>query len=203
MTDDQKAWLAQRGIDYGSAQQMQTYLANHGQDLGKWGADGKWGSTSQAAWDNFVATTMKNNPLQTPVRDPQPAVEPVVDAADPFGYKTSNHYGDGFALKNMGFSNYAGLQKFAMGDDQFAKDLRERFGQDVNQWDQAAVEGALNVSGRYRGGRSGDFGDMARSMQDWAAKKNAAYDQKELASRTGASGTVYSSPEMMRKFESV
>jgi len=182
---------------------MQTYLANHGQDLGKWGADGKWAGASQAAWDNFVATTMKNNPLQTPVRDPQPTVEPVVDAADPFGYKTSNHYGDGFALKNMGFSNYAGLQKFAMGDDQFAKDLRERFGQDVSQWDQAAVEGALNVSGRYRGGRSGDFGDMARSMQDWAAKKNAAYDQKELASRTGASGTTYSSPEMMKKFESI
>ena len=181
---------------------MQTYLANHGQDLGKWGADGKWAGASQAAWDNFVATTMKNNPLQTPVKD-QPAVEPVVDAADPFGYKTSNHYGDGFALKNMGFSNYAGLQKFAMGDDQFAKDLRERFGQDVSQWDQAAVEGALNVSGRYRGGRSGDFGDMARSMQDWAAKKNATYDQKELASRTGASGTTYSSPEMMRKFESI
>ena len=29
------------------------------------------------------------------------------------------------------------------------------------------------------------------------------YDAKEQASRTGASGTVYSSPEMMRKFESI
>jgi hypothetical protein len=44
---------------------------------------------------------------------------------------------------------------------------------------------------------------MARSMQQWAAQQNAAYDTKEQASRTGKSGTVYSSPEIMRKFESI
>jgi len=101
----------------------------------------------------------------------------------------------------MGFSNYAGLQKFAAGNDQFAKDLRQRFGQDVSKWDQAAVEGALGVSGRYRGSRGGDFGDMARSMQQWAAQQNAAYDTKEQASRTDSSGTVYSNSKLAQLFD--
>jgi hypothetical protein len=101
----------------------------------------------------------------------------------------------------MGFSNYAGLQKFAVGDDQFAKDLRQRFGQDVSKWDQAAVEGALGVSGRYRGSRGGDFGDMARSMQQWAAQQNAAYDTREQASRTDSQGNVYSNSKLAQLFD--
>lgn len=76
MTDDQKAWLAQRGIDYGSAEQMQNYLMRIGKNVGKFGADNKWGKDSQAAWDELVNTTMKDNPLQ------KPAPEPVVDSPD-------------------------------------------------------------------------------------------------------------------------
>jgi hypothetical protein len=101
----------------------------------------------------------------------------------------------------MGFSNYTGLQKFATGNDQFAKDLRQRFGQDVSKWDQAAVEGALGVSGRYRGSRGGDFGDMARSMQQWAAQQNAAYDTREQASRTDSQGNVYSNSKLAQLFD--
>ena len=179
MTADQKAWLDQRGIDYSSAEQLQGYLQRMKKDIGKFGVDNKWGGDSQTAWEDFVNTTMKNNPLQTPVEKP----EPVLDQADPFGYRTSNHYGDGMELKNLGFNNYAGLQAYAKtSNDQFAKDLRKRFGEDVSAWDQAAVEGGLKVSGRYRGGRAGDFGDMARSMARWAGETNAAYDTKKEAS---------------------
>ena len=49
----------------------------------------------------------------------------------------------------------------------------------------------------------GDFGDFQNVLQTNAGVWNGMYDAKEQASRTGASGTVYSSPEMMRKFESI
>lgn len=180
MTDDQKAWLDQRGIDYSSAEQLQGYLQRMKKDIGKFGVDNKWGGDSQAAWDDFVKTTMKNNPLQTPVEEP----EPILDQADPFGYSTTNHYGDGMALKELGFNNYAGLKNYVIANqnNQFAKDLKKRFGNDVNAWNQTDVENALGVSGIYRGGYAGDFGDMARSMARWAGETNAAYDTKKEAS---------------------
>lgn len=178
MTDDQKAWLAQRGIDYSSAEQLQGYLSRIGKNIGKFGVDNKWGSDSQTAWDDFVNTTMKNNPLQTPVE------EPILDQPDPFGYNTTNHYGDGMALKELGFNNYSGLKNYVIANqnNQFAKDLKQRFGNDVNAWNQTDVENALGVSGTYHGGYAGDFGDMARSMAKWAGETNAAYDTKKEAS---------------------
>ena len=181
MTDDQKAWLAQRGIDYNSAEEMQGYLSRIGKNVGKFGIDNKWGKDSQAAWNDLVNTTMKNNPLQTPIKEEQVVNTPVVDALDPFGYKTSNHYGDGMALKGLGFKNYSGLKNYVIANqnNQFAKDLRKRFGNDVNTWNQTDVENALGVSGTYRGGYAGDFGDMARSMARWAGETNAAYDAKQ------------------------
>lgn len=167
--------------------------------VGKFGSDGKFGKDSRAAWDKFAASgIMGKNRDQEILAEKQ---QPVIDAPDPFGYRTDNHYGNGAVLKNMGFNNYAGLQKFAAGNDQFAKDLRQRFGQDVSKWDQATVEGALGVSGRYRGSRGGDFGDMARSMQQWAAQQNAAYDTREQASRTDSSGNVYSNSKLAQLFD--
>ena len=178
MTDDQKAWLAQRGIDYNSAEQLQGYLSRINKNIDQSFVDNKWGSNSQKAWENFVNTTMKNNPLQTPVE------EPILDQPDPFGYSTTNHYGDGMALKELGFNNYSGLKNYVIANqnNQFAKDLKQRFGNDVNAWNQTDVENALGVSGTYRGGYAGDFGDMARSMARWAGQTNAAYDTRKEAS---------------------
>lgn len=180
MTADQKAWLDQKGIDYSSAKQLQGYLSRINKNIDQSFVDNKWGKNSQAAWENFVNTTMKNNPLQTPVEKP----EPILDQADPFGYSTTNHYGDGMALKELGFNNYSGLKNYVIANqnNQFAKDLKQRFGNDVNAWNQTDVENALGVSGRYRGGRAGDFGDMARSMAIWAGETNAAYDTRKEAS---------------------
>ena len=79
---------------------------------------------------------MKNNPLQTSVE------EPILDQPDPFGYSTTNHYGDGMALKELGFNNYSGLKNYVIANqnNQFAKDLKQRFGNDVNAWNQTDVE---------------------------------------------------------------
>ena len=196
MTADQKAWLAQRGIDYNSAEQLQGYLSRINKNIDQSFVDNKWGKNSQAAWENFVNTTMKNNPLQTPVE------EPILDQPDPFGYSTTNHYGDGMALKELGFNNYSGLKNYVIANqnNQFAKDLKQRFGNDVNAWNQTDVENALGVSGTYRGGYAGDFGDMARSMARWAGETNAAYDQREIASRTDSSGIVHNTTKLAQLF---
>jgi hypothetical protein len=36
----------------------------------------------------------------------------------------------------------------------------------------------LNISGRYRGSRSGDFGDIARSQASWAGGYNYNIDKQ-------------------------
>lgn len=204
-TDEEKKYMTDAGFDPTNAKSVQEFIlskasgANLGARKGAGIADGYWGDKSAAAFQ-----ALRNQGIFTPKIDaqetPAPVVEQPVDAPD-FGYRTDNHYGDGAALKNMGFSNYAGLQKFATGNDQFAKDLRQRFGQDISKWDQSTVEGALGVSGRYRGSRGGDFGDMARSMQQWAAQQNAAYDQKEIASRSDSQGNVYSNSKLAQLFD--
>jgi hypothetical protein len=171
---------------------MQTYLANHDQDLGKWGADGKWGSTSQAAWDNFVATTMKNNPLQTPVRDPQPAIEPIVDAPDPFGYKTSNTYeGNDFAskMKGMGIRSNADLIDFMYrtngenynwnGDNwarQFRSDVNQALGGDYSD---ANIRRVFNIQGNWGKGflGRGDIRNFQNVLQTNAGTWNGLYDK--------------------------
>ena len=196
MTDDQKAWLDQRGIDYNSAEQLQGYLSRINKNIDQSFVDNKWGSNSQKAWENFVNTTMKNNPLQTPVE------EPILDQPDPFGYSTTNHYGNGMALKELGFNNYSGLKNYVIANqnNQFAKDLKQRFGNDVNAWNQTDVENALGVSGTYRGGYAGDFGDMARSMARWAGQTNAAYDTRKEAS---VAKPTFNTQEMLNNVKSL
>lgn len=211
MTADQKAWLDQRGIDYSSAEKMQDYLQRIGKkNIGKFGVDNKWGGDSQTAWEDFVNTTMKNNPLQTPVE------EPVVDAPDPFGYKTSNTYeDDDFAskLKRMGIRSNADLMHFMyesgkegwQGDEwttQFRNDVDRLLGGDYSDKNIRKVFKTKNGWNNGFMGR-GDFGDFQNVLQTNVGVWNGMHDAKEQASRTGASGTVYSSPKMMRKFESI
>ena len=196
MTADQKAWLDQKGIDYNSAEQLQGYLSRINKNIDQSFVDNKWGKNSQAAWENFVNTTMKNNPLQTSVE------EPILDQADPFGYSTTNHYGNGMILKELGFNNYSGLKNYVIANqnNQFAKDLKQRFGNDVNAWNQTDVENALGVSGTYRGGYAGDFGDMARSMARWAGQTNAAYDTRKEAS---VAKPTFNTQEMLNNVKSL
>lgn len=200
MTDDQKAWLAQRGIDYSSAEKMQDYLQRIGKkNIGKFGVDNKWGSDSQTAWNNFVATTMKNNPLQTPVED-----QPVIDAPDPFGYKTSNTYEDNdFAnkLKGMGIKSNADLMHFMYESGkegwkgnawqtQFRNDVDKALGGDYSDDNIRRVFKTKNDWGRgFLGG--GDFSDFQNALQTNAGVWNGMYEQKQNNARMDAARKQY------------
>ena len=201
MTDDQKAWLAQRGIDYSSAEQLQDYLQRIGKkNIGKFGVDNKWGGDSQKAWEDFVNTTMKNNPLQTPVEEP----EPVVDAPDPFGYKTSNTYEDDdftSKLKRMGIRSNADLINFMYksgkegwkGDAwqiQFRNDVDRLLGGDYSD---ANIRKVFNTQGNWGNGfmGRGDFGDFQNALQTNAGVWNGMYDAKQNEARMDAARQQY------------
>ena len=201
MTDDQKAWLAQRGIDYSSAEQLQDYLQRIGKkNIGKFGVDNKWGGDSQKAWEDFVNTTMKNNPLQTPVEEP----EPVLDQPDPFGYKTSNTYeDDDFAskLKKMGIRSNADLINFMyksgkagwQGNEwstQFRNDVDRALGGDYSDTN---IRKVFNTQGNWGNGfmGRGDFGDFQNALQTNASVWNGIYDAKQNETRMNTARQQY------------
>ena len=198
MTDDQKAWLDQKGIDYSSAEQLQGYLSRINKNIGKFGVDNKWGGDSQKAWEDFVNTTMKNNPLQTPVE------EPVVDAPDPFGYKTANTYeGDDFAdkVKALGIRSNADLINFMYksgkagwkGDEwttQFRNDVDRLLGGDYSDANIRRVFKTKNGWGNGFIGR-GDFGDFQNVLQTNAGVWNGIYDAKQNEARMDAARQQY------------
>lgn len=209
MTDDQKAWLKQQGIDYSTAQRMQGYLSGMGENIGNTGMDNKWGPDSQKAWENFVNTTMKNTPLQTPTKK-----EPLVDSPDPFGYKTSNTYeADDFVnkVKALGIKSNADLMHFMYesgkegwkGDEwttQFRNDVDRLLGGDYSDDNIKKVFKTKNSWGIGFTGR-GDFGDFQNALQTNAGLWNGAHDQKELASRTDSDGNVYSNSNVAKLFD--
>lgn len=201
MTDDQKAWLAQRGIDYSSAEQLQDYLQRIGKkNIGKFGVDNKWGGDSQKAWEDFVNTTMKNNPLQTPVEEP----EPILDQPDPFGYKTTNTYeDDDFAskLKRMGIRSNADLMHFMyesgkegwQGDEwttQFRNDVNRLLGGDYSDANIRKVFKTKNGWNNGFMGR-GDFGDFQNVLQTNAGVWNGMYDAKQNEARMNVARQQY------------
>ena len=218
LSSEQQEWLKQNGLQ--DATRLQEYLNNMKFDVGKFGADGKFGKDSKAAWDRFVASGImgKNNDQEILKRklEEQKKTEPLVDAPDPFGYKTSNTYeGNDFAskLKKMGIRSNADLINFMYksgkegwkGDawqTQFRNDVDKALGGDYSDANIRKTFNTKNGWGRgFLGG--GDFSDFQNALQTNAGVWNGIYDAKEQASRTGANGTVYSSPEMMRKFENI
>ena len=204
MTDDQKAWLAQRGIDYNSAEEMQGYLSRIGKNVGKFGIDNKWGKDSQAAWNDLVNTTMKNNPLQTPIKEEQVVNTPVVDAPDPFGYKTSNTYEDDdfvSKLKTMGIRSNADLSHFMhtsgkvgwSGDTwqkQFRSDVDKALGGDYSDDN---IRRVFNTQGNWSNGfiGRGDYGDFQNVLQTNAGVWNGMYDAKQNEARMDTARQQY------------
>lgn len=193
MTDDQKKWLDQRGIDYSSAEQLQGYLSRLNKNIDQSFVDNKWGKNSQAAWEDFVNTTMKNNPLQTSVKEP----EPILDQPDPFGYKTSNIYeNDDFAnkVKALGIRSNADLINFMhnsgkegwQGDEwltQFRSDVDRALGGDYSD---ANIRRVFNTQGNWGRGfmGRGDFGDFQNALQTNAGVWNGIHDAKKTISTT-------------------
>ena len=200
MTDDQKKWLDQKGIDYSSAEQLQGYLSRINKNIDQSFVDNKWGKNSQAAWENFVNTTMKNNPLQTPVEEP----EPILDQPDPFGYKTTNTYeDDDFAnkVKALGIRSNADLMHFMYeskkpnwkGDawqTQFRNDVDRLLGGDYSDANIKKVFKTKNNWGNGFMGR-GDFGDFQNVLQTNAGVWNGMYDAKQNEARMDAARQQY------------
>lgn len=201
LSSEQQEWLRKNGLQ--DPKMLQEYLNNMKFDVGKFGADGKFGKDSRAAWDRFVASGImgKNNDQEILKRqlEEQKKTEPVIDAPDPFGYKTTNTYeGDDFAskMKGMGIRSNADLINFMhnsgkagwKGDawqTQFRSDVDKALGGDYSDTNIRKVFGTQGRWGRGFMGR-GDFGDFQSALQTNAGVWNGIYDRKQEEARMDA-----------------
>ena len=206
LSSEQQEWLKQNGLQ--DATRLQEYLNNMKFNVGKFGADGKFGKDSKAAWDRFVASGImgKNNDQEILKRqlEEQKKPEPILDQADPFGYKTSNTYeGDDFAskLKRMGIRSNADLINFMyksgkegwQGDEwttQFRNDVDRLLGGDQSDTNIRKVFKTKNGWGNGFMGR-GDFGDFQNVLQTNAGVWNGMYDAKQNEARMDAARQQY------------
>ena len=219
LASQQQMYLDSLGIDMSSAETMQAginkYLGNNNLAV-----DNKWGNKSQGALDallRYMPKDYQNDDMkQGLANEANLPNDALIDAPDPFGYKTSNTYeDDNFAnkLKGMGIRSNADLINFMYksgkegwkGDawqTQFRSDVDRALGGDYSDANIRKVFGTQGKWGRGFMGR-GDFGDFQNALQTNSGVWNGMYDAREQASRTGTNGTVYSSPEMMKKFEKI
>ena len=219
LSSQQQMYLDSLGIDMSSAETMQTginkYLGNNNLAV-----DNKWGNKSQGALDallRYMPKDYQNDDMkQGLANEVNLSNDAVIDAPDPFGYKTSNTYeSDDFASKmeEMGIRSNADLINFMYNSGkagwkgnawqtQFRNDVNRALGGDYSDANIRKVFGTQGKWGRGFMGR-GDFGDFQNALQTNAGVWNGMYDAKEQASRTDANGIVYSSPEMKDKFKSI
>lgn len=189
LTLQQKDWLDSQNINYTNAATMQAgmnnYLALNGNTDHGLSQDGHWGTQS----DRTLKAILAQMPANYKIKDTKPINAPVVTTPN-FGYRSTFNYADG--SRDFGFNNYNGLVAFAstFKDDAFARDLRERFGEDPSKWNQKQVEAALNVRGKYRGGAGGDINDMLRSMAAWAGDNNRTWDNNYIRQQAASQKVV-------------
>ena len=210
LTADQHRWLEQNGLN--NAKDLQTYLDTNNYYEGgsnKINIDNKFGKNSKAAWDKFVASgIMGKNRDQEILAEKKKAVEPVVDAPDPFGYKTSNTYEDNnFAdkLRGMGIKSNADLINFMhnsgkagwKGDawqTQFRSDVDRLLGGDYSD---ANIRKVFKTSGNWGRGflGRGDFGDFQNALQTRAGTWNGQYDRRQSEARMDAARQQYAAKQ--------
>lgn len=191
LSEEQQSWLKDNGLN--DATKLQDYLTNMGFGVGKFGSDGKFGKDSRAAWDKFAASgIMGKNRDQEIYEEKQKEIEPVIDAEDPFGYKTSNTYeGNDFMskVKGMGIKSNADLINFMHNSEkegwkgdawqtQFRSDVDKALGGDYSDANIRKVFGTQGKWGRGFMGR-GDFGDFQNALQKNAGAWNGAYDNNK------------------------
>lgn len=195
-TDEEKKYILDAGYDPTNAKSVQDFILkyNKNADLGSrkgiGTSDGFWGDKSIAAFK-----ALREQGIFTPKVDEQekPIVEqPVLDASDPFGYKTSNTYEeDDFAskLKKMGIRSNADLINFMhnsgkadwKGDEwrtQFRSDVDRALGGDYSD---ANIRRVFNTKNNWGGGfmGRGDYGDFQNALQTNAGVWNGIYDAKQ------------------------
>lgn len=205
LSSEQQEWLKNNGLQ--DATRLQEYLNNMKFDVGKFGADGKFGKDSKAAWDRFVASGImgKNNDQEILKRQlEQKKPEPILDQPDPFGYSTTNTYeDDDFAskLKKMGIRSNADLMHFMYesgkegwkGDEwttQFRNDVDRLLGGDYSDKNIRKVFKTKNGWNNGFMGR-GDFGDFQNVLQTNAGVWNGIYDAKQNEARMNAARQQY------------
>ena len=219
LSSQQQMYLDSLGINMSSAETMQAginkYLGNNNLAV-----DNKWGPKSQGALDallRYMPKDYQNEDMkQGLANEANLPNDALIDAPDPFGYKTSNTYeDDNFAnkVKALGIRSNADLINFMYksgkegwkGDEwttQFRSDVDRLLGGDYSDANIRKVFKTKNGWNNGFMGR-GDFGDFQNVLQTNSGVWNGMYDAKEQASRTGASGTVYSSKKMKDKFEGI
>lgn len=219
LSSQQQMYLDSLGIDMSSAKTIQAginkYLGNNNLVV-----DNKWGNKSQGALDallRYMPKDYQNDDMkQGLANEVNLTNNAVIDAPDPFGYKTSNTYeDDNFAnkLKGMGIRSNADLINFMYksgkegwkGDawqTQFRSDVDRALGGDYSD---ANIRKVFGTQGNWKRGflGKGDFGDFQNALQTNAGVWNGIYNAKEQASRTDTNGIVYSSPAMMKKFKNI
>lgn len=135
-------------------------------------ADGIWGKNTEAAYQAMLAKNKEPIPTLT---------QPIQQYVPSLGYRTNFDYtGSNSNIRDLGFNDYTTMVNFINNnpDNQFSRDMIQRFG-NTNTWDQNNVESALNVSGKYRSGRGGDFSDIMKSQAAWAGTQNGTYDRNQ------------------------
>ena len=202
------AFMEKAGVKMNDARSVQDFILkyNKNADLGSrkgiGTSDGFWGGKSEKAFE-----ALRKQGIFTPKVDEQekPIVEqPVVDAPDPFGYKTSNTYeDDDFAnkLKRMGIRSNADLMHFMYesgkegwkGDawqTQFRSDVDRLLGGDYSDDNIRKVFKTKNGWGNGFMGR-GDFGDFQNVLQTNAGVWNGIYDAKQNETRMNIARQQY------------
>ena len=162
--------------DRDAVKAFQQKLIDAGFDVGKDGADGIWGKNTEAAYQAMLAKNREVTPTLT-----QQPIQQYVPSTNTLGYRTDFDYtGSNSNIRDLGFNDYSGMVNFINNNpnNQFSRDMTQRFG-NTNTWNQNKVESALNVSGKYRPGRGGDFSDIMKSQAAWAGTENGTYDRNQ------------------------
>ena len=150
--------------------------------------DGKWGQSTENAYQRYLN---KQKAMELPPEVVIPLTETKIikplEPAKPRMIITPQHP---YSTQNLKIAlgknnNFQGLTDLVWGDYAdddnnfnavFSRDMRKMFSKFGTKQDwlnnQQAIENALNISGRYRGTRAGDYGDLFRVLGTYGGFTN-------------------------------
>ena len=196
--DDLKL-LQEMGFKGKTAQEAQDYMNNQFANNGLFGYkvenDNAWGGQSNRALQALYKAWKERQEIKpTTVEKPSPTIQiqlPQTPTLQRQAISDYSNYAQNLKQALGGNNNFSGLsnlvwKEYADNDNSFAanfsRDMRSRFNnyKTLQDWlsNQQAIENALNISGRYRGSRAGDYGDISRSMANWAGGYNYNIDKQ-------------------------
>ncbi len=199
LTPQQLMYLDQLGIDTSSAEKMQQGINAYNKNSGLV-VDNKWGDKSSAALSKILNSMPNDYRNEDTLQglDNEKNIPNVVEAVVQKPIKTTyiplsntGGYGSNFVARDLktalgNNNNYQGLVDFVWNNQNpeyqgIADDLKNMFSQynSRNHWlyNQDDIMKALNISGRFRGTRSGDYGDIARALARYNGIKDYEVDR--------------------------